>query len=348
MLSRKNIQLEVYIMFSNTEIGIDLGTANLLIYSKNKGIILNEPAVVAVDTTTDQVVAVGNEAKEMIGKTPRNIVPIRPLKDGVIADFDRTTQMLKAFLKKVSKQAGVSMRKPSVVVCTPSGSTAVERRAIDNAVKSFGAKEVHLIEEPVAAAIGADLPVAEPQASMIVDIGGGTSEVGIISFGGVVASRSVRVGGDRLDEEIIQYIKKKYNVLIGESTAEKVKIEIGNAVEDHKPETMDVRGRDLVNGLPKVVTIESTEIYFAIKETLEAIFQAITETLENCPPELSGDIVDQGITITGGGSLLKGMQEWLSTEVKVPVHLANNPLESVAVGTGRSLQMIQKLQKAAK
>lgn len=335
-------------MFSNTEIGIDLGTANLLIYSKNKGIILNEPAVVAVDTTTDQVVAVGNEAKEMIGKTPRNIVPIRPLKDGVIADFDRTTQMLKAFLKKVSKQAGVSMRKPSVVVCTPSGSTAVERRAIDNAVKSFGAKEVHLIEEPVAAAIGADLPVAEPQASMIVDIGGGTSEVGIISFGGVVASRSVRVGGDRLDEEIIQYIKKKYNVLIGESTAEKVKIEIGNAVEDHKPETMDVRGRDLVNGLPKVVTIESTEIYFAIKETLEAIFQAITETLENCPPELSGDIVDQGITITGGGSLLKGMQEWLSTEVKVPVHLANNPLESVAVGTGRSLQMIQKLQKAAK
>ncbi|GAB2534601.1 rod-share determining protein MreBH [Gracilibacillus alcaliphilus] len=335
-------------MFSNTEIGIDLGTANLLIYSKNKGIILNEPAVVAVDTTTDQVVAVGNEAKEMIGKTPRNIVPIRPLKDGVIADFDRTTQMLKAFLKKVSKQAGVSMRKPSVVVCTPSGSTAVERRAIDNAVKSFGAKEVHLIEEPVAAAIGADLPVAEPQASMIVDIGGGTSEVGIISFGGVVASRSVRVGGDRLDEEIIQYIKKKYNVLIGESTAEKVKIEIGNAVEDHKPETMDVRGRDLVNGLPKVVTIESTEIYFAIKETLESIFQAITETLENCPPELSGDIVDQGITITGGGSLLKGMQEWLSTEVNVPVHLATNPLESVAVGTGRSLQMIQKLQKAAK
>ncbi|WP_066185868.1 MULTISPECIES: rod-share determining protein MreBH [Gracilibacillus] len=335
-------------MFSTTEIGIDLGTANILIYTKNKGIILNEPSVVAVDTSTNQVVAVGNEAKEMVGKTPRNIVPIRPLKDGVIADFDRTTQMLKAFLKKVSKKAGVSMRKPSVVVCTPSGSTAVERRAIDNAVKNFGAKEVHLIEEPVAAAIGADLPVAEPQASMIVDIGGGTSEVGIISFGGVVASRSVRVGGDHMDEEIIQYIKKKYNILIGESTAERVKIEIGNAVDGHREETMDVRGRDLVTGLPKVVTIHSSEIHHAIKEVLESIFQAITETLEDCPPELSGDIVDQGITITGGGALLKGMQDWLGEEVNVPVHLASSPLESVAVGTGRSLQMIQKLQKAAK
>ncbi|GAE94412.1 cell-shape determining protein MreBH [Gracilibacillus boraciitolerans JCM 21714] len=337
-------------MFSNTEIGIDLGTANILIYAKNKGIILNEPSVVAVDITTNQIVAVGNEAKEMIGKTPRNIVPIRPLKDGVIADFDMTTQMLKAFLKKVSKKAGVSMRKPSVVVCTPpSGSTAVERRAIDNAIKSFGAKEVHLIEEPIAAAIGADLPVSEPTASMIVDIGGGTSEVGIISFGGVVASRSVRVGGDHMDEEIIQYIKRHYNVLIGESSAEKIKIEIGYALVDHTEEEMQVRGRDLVTGLPKVITIRSTEIQRSIKEVLDSILHAITETLENCPPELSGgDIVDQGITITGGGALLKGMQEWLSNEVKVPVHLAPNPLESVAVGTGRSLQMIQKLQKAVK
>lgn len=334
-------------MFSNTEVGIDLGTANVLIYTKSKGIILNEPAVVAVDTKTDQVVAVGNEAKSMIGKTPKNIIPIRPLKDGVIADFDRTSQMLKAFLKKVSKKAGVSMRKPSVVVCTPSGSTAVERRAIDNAVKNFGAKEVHLIEEPVAAAIGADLPVAEPRASMIVDIGGGTSEVGIISFGGVVASRSVRVGGDHMDEEIIHYIKRYYNVLIGESTAEKVKMEIGYALIDHKEDEMEVRGRDLVTGLPKVITIQSTEIQRSIKEVLESIFQAIQETLESCPPELSGDIVDQGITITGGSSLLKGMQEWLSNEVHVPVHLAPNPLESVAIGTGRSLKMIQKLQKAA-
>ncbi len=335
-------------MFSNTEIGIDLGTANILIYTKNKGIILNEPSVVAVDTSTNQVVAVGYEAKEMIGKTPRNIVPIRPLKDGVIADFDMTTQMLKAFLKKVSKKAGVSMRKPIVVVCTPTGSTAVERRAIDNAVKSFGAKEVHLIEEPVAAAIGADLPVAEPTASMIVDIGGGTSEVGIISFGGIVASRSVRVGGDHMDEEIIHYIKRHYNVLIGESSAEKIKIEIGYALVDHPEEEMEVRGRDLVTGLPKVITIKSTEIQRSIKEVLDSILHAITDTLESCPPELSGDIVDQGITITGGGSLLKGMQEWLSNEVQVPVHLAPNPLESVAVGTGRSLKMIQKLQKAVK
>lgn len=334
-------------MLSNTEVGIDLGTANVLIYTKSKGIILNEPAVVAVDTKTDQVVAVGNEAKSMIGKTPRNIIPIRPLKDGVIADFDRTSQMLKAFLKKVSKQVGVSMRKPNVVVCTPSGSTAVERRAIDNAVKNFGAKEVHLIEEPVAAAIGADLPVAEPRASMIVDIGGGTSEVGIISFGGVVASRSVRVGGDHMDEEIMHYIKREYNVLIGESTSEKVKMEIGYALIDHKEEEMDVRGRDLVTGLPKVISIHSTEIQNSIKEVLESIFQAIQETLESCPPELSGDIVDQGITITGGSALLKGMQEWLSNEVNVPVHLAPNPLESVAIGTGRSLKMIQKLQKAA-
>ncbi|MFC4401533.1 rod-share determining protein MreBH [Gracilibacillus xinjiangensis] len=335
-------------MFSNTEIGIDLGTANILIYTKSKGIILNEPAVVALDTRTNAVVAVGNEAKNMIGKTPKNIVPVRPLKNGVIADFDSTTQMLTAFLKKVGKKSGLSMRKPSVVVCTPTGSTAVERRAIDNAIKSFGAKEVHLIEEPIAAAIGADLPVSEPQASMIVDIGGGTSEVGIISFGGVVTSRSVRVGGDHIDEEIIQYIKKNYNVLIGESTAEKIKIEIGYALINHPEQTMEVRGRDLVTGLPKVITIRSTEVQSAIREVLETILHAIHDTLENCPPELSGDIVDQGITITGGGALLHGMQDWLSGEIQVPVHIAPNPLESVAIGTGRSLKMIQKLQKAAK
>ncbi|PWU66888.1 rod-share determining protein MreBH [Gracilibacillus dipsosauri] len=335
-------------MFANTEIGIDLGTANILIYTKTKGIILNEPAVVALDTKTNNVVAVGNEAKSMIGKTPKHIIPIRPLRNGVIADFDSTTQMLTAMLKKVSKKAGISMRKPTVVVCTPSGSTAVERRAIDNAIKSYGAKEVHLIEEPIAAAIGADLPVAEPQASMIVDIGGGTSEVGIISFGGVVASRSVRIGGDHIDEEIIQYIKRHFNVLIGESTAEKIKIEIGHALIEHDEKTMDVRGRDLVTGLPKVIEIKSTEVQYAIKEVLEAILNSIRDTLENCPPELSGDIVDQGITLTGGGALLQGMEKWLSKVINVPVHLAPNPLESVAIGTGRSLKMIQKLQKAAK
>ncbi|PAV28097.1 rod shape-determining protein [Virgibacillus profundi] len=335
-------------MLSTAEIGIDLGTANILIYSKTKGIVLNEPSVVAIDVNTKQVVAVGAEAKEMVGKTPQNIVPIRPLRDGVIADYDVTTQMLKELLKKVSKKLGLSMRKPTVVVCTPSGSTSVERRAIHNAVTSYGAKHVHLIEEPVAAAIGSDLPVDEPVANVIVDIGGGTSEVGIISFGGVVSCNSVRIGGDKMDDEIIHHIRKNYNILIGERTAENIKMEIGYAQADHKEETMEIRGRDMVTGLPKTVTITSTEIYTALKESLEQILEAIRSTLENCPPELSGDIVDHGIVLTGGGSLLSGMQEWLADEIIVPVHLAPSPLESVAIGTGRAIKMISKLQKAAK
>ncbi|RFA36000.1 rod shape-determining protein [Virgibacillus dokdonensis] len=335
-------------MFSTAEVGIDLGTANILIYTKSKGIVLNEPSVVAIDVNTKQVVAVGTEAKEMVGKTPQNIIPIRPLKDGVIADYDVTSQMLKAFLKKVSKQIGMSMRKPVVVVCTPSGSTTVERRAIHNAVSSYGAKQVHLIEEPIAAAIGADLPVDEPVANVVVDIGGGTSEVGIISFGGVVSCNSVRVGGDKMDEEIIHHIRKNYNILIGERTAENIKMEIGYAHPNHKEETMEIRGRDMVTGLPKTLTITSKEVYLALKESLEQVLGAIRTTLENCPPELSGDIVDHGIVLTGGGALLQGMQEWLSHELIVPVHLAPNPLESVAIGTGRSLKMIHKLQKATK
>ncbi len=340
--------LEDSIMFSTAEVGIDLGTANILIYTKSKGIVLNEPSVVAIDVNTKQVVAVGTEAKEMVGKTPQNIIPIRPLKDGVIADYDVTSQMLKAFLKKVSKQIGMSMRKPVVVVCTPSGSTTVERRAIHNAVSSYGAKQVHLIEEPIAAAIGADLPVDEPVANVVVDIGGGTSEVGIISFGGVVSCNSVRVGGDKMDEEIIHHIRKNYNILIGERTAENIKMEIGYAHQNHKEETMEIRGRDMVTGLPKTITITSKEVYLALKESLEQVLGAIRTTLENCPPELSGDIVDHGIVLTGGGALLQGMQEWLSHELIVPVHLAPNPLESVAIGTGRSLKMIHKLQKATK
>ncbi|GAA0598103.1 cell shape-determining protein MreBH [Virgibacillus siamensis] len=335
-------------MLSNAEIGIDLGTANILIYSKTKGVVLNEPSVVAIDMNTKNVVAVGAEAKEMVGKTPQNIVPIRPLRDGVIADYDVTAQMLKEFLKKVSKKMGLSMRKPTVVVCTPSGSTTVERRAIHNAVTSYGAKHVHLIEEPVAAAIGADLPVDEPIANVIVDIGGGTSEVGIISFGGVVSCNSIRTGGDKMDEEITHYIRKKYNILIGERTAENIKMEIGHANEDHKEETMEVRGRDMVTGLPKTVTVSSKEVFSALNESLEKILEAIRATLENCPPELSGDIVDRGIVLTGGGSLLNGMQDWLSQEIIVPVHIAPNPLESVAIGTGKALKMITKLQKAAK
>ncbi|MBD1381362.1 rod-share determining protein MreBH [Metabacillus arenae] len=336
-------------MFSNSEIGIDLGTANILVYSKNKGIVLNEPSVVAIDTETKNVLAVGNEAKSMIGKTPGKIIAVRPLKDGVIADYDVTTELLKQVMKKAGKQLGLSMRKPNVVVCTPSGSTSVERRAIHDAVKNCGAKHVHLIEEPVAAAIGADLPVDEPVANVIVDIGGGTTEVAIISFGGVVSCHSIRIGGDQLDEDIVTYVRKKYNLLVGERTAENIKMEIGYAlVESHEELTMDVRGRDLVTGLPKTVTLHSTEIQKAMKESLLHILEAIRATLEDCPPELSGDIVDRGVILTGGGALLNGMQAWLSEEIVVPVHLAPSPLESVAIGTGRSLDVIHKLQKAAK
>ncbi|QAS51955.1 rod-share determining protein MreBH [Halobacillus litoralis] len=335
-------------MLSNAEIGIDLGTANILIYSKSKGILLNEPSVVAYNTETKSVVAVGKEAKEMVGKTPRNIIPVRPLRDGVIADYDMTAQMLKELLKKVSKKSGISMRKPTVVICTPSGSTSVERRAIHNAVKSYGAKDVHLIEEPIAAAIGADLPVDEPIANVVVDVGGGTSEVAIISFGGVVSCKSIRTGGDVMDEEIIQYVRKAYNVLIGERTAELIKMEIGYALIEHPEATMEVRGRDMVTGLPKTIELKSTEVQGALKESLEQLLETIRATLEECPPELSGDIVDHGVILTGGGALLNGMQDWLANEISVPVHMAPSPLESVAIGTGRSLKMIQKLQKASK
>lgn len=237
------------------------------------------------------------------------------------------------------------MRKPTVVVCTPSGSTTVERRAIHNAVSSYGAKHVHLIEEPVASSIGADLPVDEPIANVTVDIGGGTSEVGIISFGGVVSCNSIRTGGDKMDEEIVNFIRKKYNILIGERTAENIKMEIGHADENHTEESMDVRGRDMVSGLPQTVTVSSKEVYAALKESLDQILETIRMTLENCPPELSGDIVDRGIVLTGGGAMLNGLKDWLSDELFVPVHLAPNPLESVAIGTGRSLKMISKLQK---
>ena len=335
-------------MFSSTDIGIDLGTANILVYTKSKGIILNEPSVVALDTKTGRVIAIGEDAKAMIGKTPGSIRVVRPLKDGVIADFDVTTELLKMVMQKAAKQMGTSFRKPNVMVCTPCGATSVERRAIHDAVKQSGAKTVHLIEEPVAAAIGADLPVSEPIASVIVDIGGGTTEVGIISFGGVVSANTVKVAGDRMDEDIIQYVRKHYNVLIGERTAENVKKEIGYALVPHKSETMEIRGRDVMTGLPKVVTLTSTEIQETLKESLLSILECIRATLENCPAELSGDIVDQGVVISGGGALLKGMQQWLSEEISVPVHIAPQPLESVAIGTGRSLVMLNKLEKISR
>ncbi|MBT2722338.1 rod-share determining protein MreBH [Bacillus sp. ISL-46] len=335
-------------MLSTFDIGIDLGTANILVYSKNKGIVINEPSVVAIDTVTKNVVAVGTEAKEMIGKTPEKIVAIRPMKDGVIADYDVTTELLKHIMRIASKKIGFAVRKPNVVVSIPSGSTSVERRAIQDAVRQAGAKKISLIEEPVAAAIGAGLPVDEPVANVVVDIGGGNTEVAIISFGGVVACHSIKIGGDRLDEDIIQHVRKEYNILIGERTAENIKIEIGFALIDHEERFMDVRGRDLLTGLPKTIKLSSYEIRVAIKEALLHILEAIRATLEDCPAELSGDIVDRGVILTGGGALLNGMEAWLSEEIVVPVQLAPNPLESVAIGTGKALMYMSKLPVAVK
>ncbi|HAM1223186.1 TPA: rod shape-determining protein [Listeria monocytogenes] len=329
-------------MFGTTTIGIDLGTANILVYSKEKGIILNEPSVVALNTNDGTVLAIGQEAKEMIGKTPTSISAVRPMKDGVIADFDLTSGILREIMRRISVSG---VRKPNVVVCTPTGATSVERRAISDAVRSTGARSVVLIEEPVAAAIGADLPVAEPVANVIVDIGGGTSEIAIISYGGVVSSTSIRTGGDHMDEEIIQYIRKNYNLLIGQTTAERIKMELGYAPIEHVTQTADIRGRDLLTGLPKTIQVSSTEIQSALAETLQRILEAIRNTLELCPPELSGDIVDRGIILSGGGSLLQGFRDWLVQEIDVPVHMAPSPLESVAIGTGRSLVFADKLAK---
>ncbi|GAA4060269.1 rod-share determining protein MreBH [Amphibacillus indicireducens] len=332
-------------MFKHTAIGIDLGTANILVYSKQKGIVFNEPSVVAVDTQTNDIIAIGHDAKDMIGKTPKNIASIRPLREGVIADYDIVAQMLKAILKKASRKIGRTLKKPVVIVCSPSGSTAVEKRAIENAVKSFGVKEVHLIDEPIAAAIGAGLPISEPISSVIVDIGGGTSEVAIISYGGIVTSRSIRVAGDKMDEEIVHYVRQKNNVLIGYQTAERIKKEIGYALIDHEPISIQVSGRDLVTGLPKEITVTSTEVQNAIRESLENIASTIHETLENSPPELSGDIVEYGITLAGGGALLRGMEEWLKGELSVPVRVAEDPLNAIAIGTAESIKQLSKFKK---
>lgn len=331
-------------MFTS-EIGIDLGTANILVYSKNKGILFNEPSVVAVDRISKKIIAVGKEAKEMVGKTPKNISIIRPLREGVIADYEITTEMLKIILKTAAKKAGISLRKPNVVVCIPYGSTTVDQRAIKDALRNAGAKTVVLIEEPIAAAVGAGLAVDEPVANLVVNIGGGTTEVGIISLGGIVACNSVKVGGDQLDDDILQYVRKTYNILIGQKTAETIKMEIGYALIEHEEKKIDVRGRDLVTGLPKTITLSSHEISKAMKESLLIILDAIKMTLEQCPAELSGDIVDLGITLTGGGSLLNGLKEWISNEIHVPVNLAENPLESVVIGTGKSLAFLGKLKQ---
>ncbi|MDP4177210.1 MAG: rod shape-determining protein [Bacillota bacterium] len=324
--------------------GIDLGTANTLIYVKGKGIVLREPSVVAIkDNDLKKVLAVGIEAKQMIGRTPGNIGAIRPLKDGVIADFDVTQTMIKKFIDKVNGRNVFT--NPKIVICFPSGVTAVEKRALEDATKQAGAREVSLMEEPMAAAIGAGLPVAEPTGSMIVDIGGGTSEIAVVSLGGIVTSKSLRIAGDELDRSIINYIKKEYNLLIGERTAENIKIEIGSAFPNEDKKSMEIKGRDLISGLPKTITIKEEEIREALKEPVSAIIDAIKTTLEKTPPELASDIMEKGIMLAGGGALLRGIDSLINHETHMPVHIAESPLDCVAIGAGKYLDQLDRESK---
>lgn len=329
------------------DLGIDLGTANTLVYVKGKGIIVREPSVVAIRTDAGTIEAVGNDAKNMIGRTPGNIVAVRPMKDGVIADFDTTATMMKYFIRQAQRTRSIFTRKPNVMVCVPSGITAVEKRAVEDATKQAGAREAYTIEEPFAAAIGADLPVWEPTGSMVVDIGGGTTEVAIISLGGIVTSQSIRVAGDEMDDAIIQYIKKMYNLMIGERTSEAIKFEIGSAGIPEGIEDMDIRGRDLVTGLPKTITITAREIAEALEDTVSTIIEAVKNTLEKSPPELAADIMDRGIVLTGGGALLRNLDRVLSDETHMPVLVAENPLDCVALGTGRALENLHLFRSKA-
>lgn len=325
------------------DMAVDLGTANTKVHVKGRGIVLIEPSVVAIEKDGGKILAVGSEAKKMIGRTPGSIVAIRPLKDGVIADFDVTESMLRYFIQKVHKRT--FMVKPRVVVCVPSGVTEVEKRAVFEATLQAGARAAYLIEEPMAAAIGASLPVQEPTGNMVVDIGGGTTEVAVVSLGGIVTAESIRIGGDEFDESIIQHVKKEYNVMIGERTSEEIKIEIGSAYPLPEEEDAEVRGRDLLTGLPKNIILSSEEIRAAIEEPLSAIIAAIKSTLEKTPPELSSDIMDRGIVLTGGGSLLKGLDERLRQETGMPVHVTEDPMICVVMGSGKALEEIDVLKK---
>jgi len=329
----------------NKDLGIDLGTANTLVFLKGKGIVMSEPSVVAVNTDTQEVLAVGSEAKQMIGRTPGNIVAIRPMKDGVIADYETTQAMLKYFIRKAIPK-GLFSSKPRVVVCIPSGVTEVEKRAVMEATITAGAKPTgaFLIEEPMAAAIGAGLPVEEPTGSMVVDIGGGTSEVAVISLGGIVAAKSLRVAGDELDEYIINYVKREYSLAIGERTAEDIKMKIGWVFNPDPNLKMDIRGRDLVTGLPKTITISSDEVGHAVYEPVNSILDAIKVTLERTPPELASDIMEAGIMLTGGGALIGGLDKLISVETGMPVNIADDPLDCVANGTGIVLNHINDLK----
>ena len=328
-------------MFSN-DLAIDLGTANTLIYVKGKGIILSEPSVVAIKKGTNQVLKVGKEAKEMLGRTPGSIVAIRPIKDGVIADFDVTEQMIRAFILKSHNRK--ALVRPRVIVGVPSGITQVEKRAIRDSCDQAGAREVYLIEEPMAAAIGAGLPVQEPSGSMIVDIGGGTTEVAVISLSGIVYSQSVRIAGDEMDEAIMQYLKRKYNLLIGERTSENIKIQIGSAHPFDEPRKMDIKGRDLVDGIPKTLSIVDADIREALHDTVYAIVAAVKTALERTPPELSADIAEKGIVLAGGGALLHGLDTLISLETHLKVRVADDPLSCVVLGTGKVLDELDLLK----
>ncbi|MFZ3588326.1 rod shape-determining protein [Bacillus sp. DJP31] len=335
-------------MLGTRDLGIDLGTANTLVFVKGKGIVVREPSVVALQTNTKQIVAVGNDAKNMIGRTPGNVIATRPMKDGVIADYETTTIMIRYYIRQALKNKSLFSGKPYVMVCVPSGITEVEERAVIESTKQAGARDAFTIEEPFAAAIGANLPVWEPTGSMVVDIGGGTTEVAIISLGGIVTSQSIRIAGDEMDEAIMQYIKKNYNLLIGERTAEMLKVEAGSAGIPEGIDDMDIRGRDLLTGLPKTIAISAKEVAEALKDTVSAIVEAVKVTLERTPPELAADIMDRGIVLTGGGALLRNLDKVISEETSMPVLVAENPLDCVAIGTGKSLDNIDIFKNKAK
>lgn len=327
-------------MFLARDIGIDLGTANVLIYVKGKGIVLNEPSVVAIDQHTKRVLAVGEEARRMVGRTPGHIVAIRPLKDGVIADFEITEAMLKHFLSKLNVKGWFA--KPRILICCPTNITSVERKAIKEAAEKSGGKKVYLEEEPKVAAIGAGMDIFQPSGNMVVDIGGGTTDVAVLSMGDIVTSASIKVAGDKFDQEILNYIKREYKLLIGERTAEEIKMNIATVFPNARDEAMDIRGRDLVTGLPRTITVRSGEIEKALRETVYTIVQTAKSVLERTPPELSADIIDRGIFLTGGGALLHGIDQLLAQELKVPVFIAENPMDCVAIGTGLMLDNIDK------
>ncbi len=334
-------------LFSN-DMGIDLGTANTLVLSKGEGVIINEPSVVAIKSDKygrQHILAVGHEAKEMVGKTPGDIKAIRPMKDGVIADFDITEKMIRYFIEKAHRRK--AFIRPRIIICVPYGLTQVERKAVKESALSAGAREVYLIEEPMAAAIGAGLPVKEPQGSLVVDIGGGTTEIGVISLGGLVVSKSIRVAGDKIDASIIDFIKKKYNLIIGDRVAEEIKIEIGTAMPLDEPLKMTVTGRDQVGGLLNTITVTSEDAYEAMREPVRAIAEALKDVLEQTPPELAGDIIENGIVLTGGGALIRNLDVYLSQVVKIPVYIADEPLLAVAKGTGKVLEEIEILQQLA-